>query len=256
MGIRESAKRNFPFVRWSVLRLGLGVHHLFQEWQVGDGRESELQRFVLENARGGDVDDVIRTIDQFAYTKSFLINVGDEKGALLDAAIARVRPQLLLELGTYCGYSALRSIRAAPPDARLVTIELNPANAAIAQTILAHAGIADRVSIVVGTLGDGGKTLRTLREEHGFGRDALDFVFVDHAKDAYLPDLELILQEGWLRPGAVVVADNVKVPGAPAYRAFMNGNEGRLFRTREHLAHLEYQTLFRDIVLESEFLSV
>jgi catechol O-methyltransferase len=43
-------------------------------------------------------------------------------------------------------------------------------------------------------------------------------VFIDHDKDAYLPDLQRIGAEGWLHPGSVVVADNVRFPGAPAYR--------------------------------------
>src|ERR1700685_3658607 len=135
MGVHESAARHFPFARWSVLRMGLGARHLFKSWRVGDGREAALQRFVLENSPAGDVDAVIATIDRFAYTKSFLINVGEEKGALLEAAIARAQPRVPLELGTYCGYASLRTIRAAPPDARLVTLELNPANAEIARAI-------------------------------------------------------------------------------------------------------------------------
>ena len=40
----------------------------------------------------GDVDDVLAAIDEFAYEKSMLINVGDEKGELLDAAVRRARP--------------------------------------------------------------------------------------------------------------------------------------------------------------------
>ena len=254
MGVRETVTRRIPFARWSVLRMAFGMKNLLKNWQVGDGREAKLQRYVLENARAGDLDDVIATIDRFAYTKSFLINVGDEKGAILDAAIARAKPKLLLELGTYCGYSALRTVRAANPDAHLVSIEFNPDNAEIARSLLAHAGVADRVTIVVGTLGDGGKTAATLREKHGFVDGALDFAFLDHAKEAYLPDLELVLRERWLRPGAIVVADNVKVPGAPAYHAFMKANEGKLFATREHHTHVEYQTMIKDIVLESELI--
>jgi catechol O-methyltransferase len=254
MGVRETIGKHFPFARWSVLRLALGMRHLEKDWQVGDGREAALQRYVLENARRGDLDDVIRTIDRFAYSRSFLINVGDEKGALLDAAVVRAKPKLLLELGTYCGYSALRTIRSAPRDARLVSVEFNPNNAAIAQSIFDHAGVADRIAIVVGSLGDGGKTAAALRERHGFRQGVLDFAFIDHAKEAYLPDLELILRERWLRPGAVVVADNVKVPGAPEYHAFMKANEGTRFRTREHSTHLEYQKLIKDIVLESDLI--
>jgi catechol O-methyltransferase len=110
------------------------------------------------------------------------------------------------------------------------------------------------VRIVHGSLGDGGATVAKLVGEHGFGRGKLDFAFIDHAKDAYLADLQLILREEWLRRGAIVVADNIKVPGVPDYHAFMQKNEGTLFRTRTHSTHVEYQKLLKDIVLESEFL--
>ncbi len=246
--------RYLPFARWSVLRMGLGARALFKNWQVGDGREEALAQFVVANARPWDVDDAIRVIDEFAYTKSFLINVGEEKGALLDAAVSQARPRVILELGTYCGYSALRILRAAPSDARLLTIEFNPANADVARRVFAHAGVAGRVAVIEGTLGDGGATIRALQGQHGVTRGSLDFVFIDHDKRAYVPDLERILREGWLRAGATIMADNIRIPGAPAYRAFMKANEGRLFRSREHVAHVEYQSLVNDVVLESEFL--
>jgi catechol O-methyltransferase len=43
--------------------------------------------------------------------RSVMINVGDEKGEILDRAVRRDSPHVLLELGTYCGYSALRVAR-------------------------------------------------------------------------------------------------------------------------------------------------
>ncbi len=252
----ELAGKPVPFLRWSFLRMAVGMKHLLTDWQVGDGREAALADYVVTHARPGDVDDVIRVIDQFCRHHSFLINVGEEKGSILDRAVERVRPRRLLELGTYCGYSALRMARRMPPDAHLWSVEFNPANADIARRIFAHAGIDDRVTVVIGTLGDGGETLRRLREEHGVAKGSLDFVFIDHDKDAYLPDLERIEAEGWLHPGSVVVADNVKFPGAPAYRSYMRDHEGTLWRTIQHRAHVEYQSLIKDLVLESEYLSV
>ena len=118
-----------------------------------------------------------------------MINVGDEKGAILDQAVRRARPSQLLELGTYCGYSALRMCRAMPDTARLVSIEFNAANAVIAR-IWEHAGVSDRVALLVGTLGDGGRTIATLEAEHGFAAKSLDFVFIDHDKSVYVSDLE------------------------------------------------------------------
>ncbi len=77
---------------------------------------------------------------------------------------------------------------------------------------------------------------------------------LDHDKDAYLADLERIRQRGWLREGAVVVADNVKFPGVPGYREHMREREGREWRTIEYETHVEYQTLIKDLVVESEYL--
>lgn len=106
-------KRRIPFLRWSFLRMATGARNLTTTGQIGDGREAAAVDYVLSKARPGDIDDVLARIDEFAYEKSLLINIGDEKGALLDAAVQRVSPALALELGTYCGYSALRIARAA-----------------------------------------------------------------------------------------------------------------------------------------------
>src|SRR5258708_1124700 len=82
------------------------------------------------------------------------------------------------------------------------------AGAGGAGRIWGHGGVGDRVSVGVGSVGDGGKTIAALSDEHGFAPGSLDFVFIDHDKAAYLPDLELILDAGWLHSGSVVVADN------------------------------------------------
>jgi catechol O-methyltransferase len=234
--------------------MAFGARNLLKTWQVGDGREEALAQYVIAKARSGDLDDAIRVVDEFCYTRKIMMNVGDEKGAILDAAIRRTQPRRLLELGAYCGYSALRTARVMPVDAHLYSVEFSADNAAIARRILDHAGVGDRVTVVVGSLGDGGKTIAVLNDDHGFAAGTLDFVFVDHDKAAYLPDLERILGEGWLHAGSVVVADNVRIPGAPKYRAFMQAQEGAQWRTVEHETHLEYQSLIKDLVLESELL--
>ena len=119
---------------------------------------------------------------------------------------------------------------------------------------MSQAGVDDRVTVLVGTLGDGGETIRTLRRKYNFTPGSLDLVFLNHDKKAYLSDLELIINAGWLHPGSVVVADNILVPGAPAYRAHMRDNDGTLWHTTEHRTHAEYQSVIKDLVLESDYL--
>jgi catechol O-methyltransferase len=252
--LSEIGGRRLPFLRWSVWRMALGGVHLMKDWQVGDGREEALADHVIAHARPGDIDDAIRVIDDFCYHRSVLMNVGDEKGELLDQAVRTARPQRLLELGTYCGYSALRIARVMPDQARLASIEFSQANADVARRIWDHAGLGDRVSVIVGSLGDDGRTMARLEADHGFGDGTLDFVFIDHDKRVYLADLERIMSQGWLHAGSVVVADNVKFPGAPKYRAYMDEQQGQQWDTIEHATHAEYQTLIKDLVLESTYL--
>jgi catechol O-methyltransferase len=241
------------FLRWSFIRMGLGMKTLLTEWQVGDGREQKALEHVLRTAPKGNLDAVIAAIDEYAYRTSFLMNVGDEKGKILDAAIERVKPRRMLELGAYVGYSALRTARKLPAGGHLYSVEFNASNAAIARKMIEHAGVSDRVTFVVGTLGDGGKTLRELAERHGFAAGNLDLVFIDHDKDAYLPDLKRLVESGWLHEGSVAVADNVKFPGAPEYRAYMKAEEGKRWTTEEHATVVEYQKLISDLILVSTF---
>lgn len=241
-----------PIVRWSMLNMFARTRHLSRFGQFGDGREQALVEHVLAHTRAGDIDDVIAGIDWFAYHRSWLFNIGDEKGHLLDAAVRRSQSRLAVELGTYCGYSALRIARAAPATF-VFSIEQFPDNAAVARRIWAHAGVSDRLTCVIGRIADGGYTLDLL-QQCGLGAGFVDFLFLDHDKSAYVSDLCSIVERGWLHPGSVVLADNVKTPGAPEYRAYMHDREGLNWQTVEHNTHLEYQKWINDVVLESVFL--
>jgi catechol O-methyltransferase len=243
--------QRIPFLHWSFLRTATRIWNVPRTGQFGDGREAAAVEYVLQNAQAGDLDDVLAAIGRFAHEKAFLVNIGDEKGALLDAAVQRANPKLALELGTYCGYSALRIARAAPA-AKVYSVEKAAANADNARRIWAHAGVADRVTCVVGAIGDRGRTLDTLANEHAFDSGTLDFVFLDHFKLAYVPDLRSILGRGWLHAGSIVVADNCGWP--PQYRKYMHQQRGR-WNTVEHETHLEeYLPSIPDLVLESEYL--
>ena len=248
-----SLRRRLPMLRWSMLRAAVSNRNFTTNGQLGDGREAAAADFVVARARPGDAVDALAKLDDFSYRKSFLVSIGDEKGRLLDAAVRRAEPLLAVELGTYCGYGALR-IAVAAPRCTVVSVELSEANADVARRIWEHAGVSDRVSCVVGTIGDGGATLDRLQNGHGCGAGAVDLLFIDHDKNAYLADLHSIVERGWLHPGSIVVADNVGIPGAPQYRRYMREQQNAQWRTEEHRTHVEYQTLLPDLVLESEYL--
>lgn len=73
---------------------------------------------------------------------------------IVDTVVQEQRPYVLLELGAYCGYSAVRMARLLLPSARRLTIEVNPEYAAITQRMLDFAGLQDKVTVVIGASQD------------------------------------------------------------------------------------------------------
>ncbi|XP_028853695.1 catechol O-methyltransferase B [Denticeps clupeoides] len=196
-------------------------------------RPQRMLKAVQKNATRGDPLSVISAIDRFCRHSEWAMNVGDEKGTILDSVVSEVNPAMALELGTYCGYSTVRIARLLPPGARLVTLEFNGDYAAIARQVIEWAGLEDMVQLVEGASGDWIPRMK----EH-FGVKTFDFIFLDHWKDRYLPDIKLLEECGLLRKGTVVLADNVICPGTPDYLEYIRNSpsyESNYFRS-----HLEY----------------
>ncbi|XP_072908006.1 catechol O-methyltransferase A-like isoform X2 [Hemitrygon akajei] len=111
---------------------------------TGTSRESRILEYVLRNAVRGDAKSVVNSIDNYCREKEWAMNVGDEKGAILDRLLEETNPSTVLELGTYCGYSALRMGRVLKPGAHLLTIEFNPTCARVAKQIFHFAGVENK----------------------------------------------------------------------------------------------------------------
>ncbi|XP_056129078.1 catechol O-methyltransferase B [Lampris incognitus] len=209
-------------------------------------RPQRILGVVQKKATRGDPCSVVKAIDQYCRHEEWAMNVGDEKGSILDSVVSEVNPTNVLELGTYCGYSTVRIASLLAPGARFFTLEFNPANAAIARQVISWAGLEDKVQLLEGASGD---WIPKMKER--FGIETFDLVFLDHWKDHYLPDTKLMEKCGLLRKGSVLLADNVICPGAPEYLTYIRGNpryESRYFR-----AHLEY-TKVEDGLERSVFL--
>ena len=140
-------------------------------------------------------DKILREIEG-NRREGFLPIIGPEKGRVLDDAVSKKRPKLILEIGTLVGYSAIRMARMLAEEGGIICVEKNPESARKAERNIERAGFAEKVKVVVG---DAKKVIPTLE-------GIFDLVFIDAEKKAYLTYLKLV--EGKLRKGAVVVADN------------------------------------------------
>jgi caffeoyl-CoA O-methyltransferase len=121
---------------------------------------------------------------------------GPVVGRLLETLVFALRPRLVVEIGTYAGYSALAMAGALPPGGRLVTLELEDAQADFAQRHIDASPYADRIELVRGP------ALESLAALEG----PYDLVFIDADKTGYPDYYEAALAK--LAPTGVIVADN------------------------------------------------
>jgi caffeoyl-CoA O-methyltransferase len=127
---------------------------------------------------------------------------GPVVGRLLETLVFALRPALVVEVGTYAGYSALAMAAALPPGGRVVTLEINDASADFAQRHIDASSFADRIEIVRGP------ALDSLAALEG----PFDLVFIDADKTGYPDYYEaatgLIVADNTLRGGGVLAPDS------------------------------------------------
>ncbi|KAK4696227.1 catechol O-methyltransferase, partial [Lecanoromycetidae sp. Uapishka_2] len=151
----------------------------------------------------------------------YLMNVGDDKGRIVAGFIAEHKPQVMVELGGYVGYSCILfgdAVRAAGGK-RYFCLERNPEFAGVIMALVDLAGLSDVVKIVVGSSADSIKRL------HANGAlQHIDMMFLDHYKPAYTTDLKLCEHLRLVTPGTLLAADNVIKPGNPPYLRYVRSS--------------------------------
>ena len=224
-------KRRIPLLRWSFLRMAIGARNITTTGQIGDGREAAAVEVragprPARRSRRRDRDDRPVRLREVVPDQRRRREGPNCSTPRSNAPIRTWRWNWAPTAATArCGSPAPHP---GPPSSRSSCQRPTPP---IARRILAHAGVADRVTASSAPSATAARPWTRWLHEHGFGPAELDFVFLDHDKNAYLTDLLGIVDRGWLRPGAIVVADNVGVPGAPKYRGYMTRRAGRELAT-------------------------
>jgi len=136
------------------------------------------------------------------------IQVSAVLGRLLQVLAQVVNARRILEIGTLGGYSAIWLGRVLPPGGKLVTLELEERHAEVARSNIGHAGLSDRVDVIVGP------AVASLERMASEAVDPFDMVFIDADKASYSAYLEWSIRLS--RPGTLIVADNIVRQGQVA----------------------------------------
>jgi predicted O-methyltransferase YrrM len=121
---------------------------------------------------------------------------GHIQGKFLEMISRMIRPESILEIGTYTGYSAICLAKGLKNGGILHTIEINQELEIIARDYIAKAGLQN---VIRQHIGDALKIIPTLNEE-------FDLVFIDADKENYLRYYQMAFDS--VKKGGFILADN------------------------------------------------
>ena len=128
--------------------------------------------------------------------------VGPDTGRFINILAKSLKTPTILELGTSFGYSGIWLAEAARASGgKLISMELHAYKTEFAREMAEKAGLSEHIDFKIG---DAVEMIKALPL-------GVDFVLVDLWKDLYIPCLEAFYPK--LNPGAIIVADNMFMPG-------------------------------------------
>ena len=172
-----------------------------------------IEAYILQHM--DEESDYLKALYRQAHLK--LINPrmtsGHLQGRLLKMLVQLARPQRVLEIGTFAGYSALCLAEGLGEGALLHTYEIDDELEDFTRPWIEGSPYGDKVCFHIGN---------ALEEVPLLG-EVFDFVFMDGDKRQYMEYYEMILQH--TSPGALILADNTLWDGHVVDKAYQNDRQ-------------------------------
>lgn len=121
---------------------------------------------------------------------------GHLQGRLLKMLVQMIRPERILEVGTFSGYSAISMAEGLSGDGHLYTFEINDEMEDFTRPWIEGSPVADRITFIIGD---------ALTEAPKLGL-MFDMAFIDGDKRTYRACYEMVMS--LLKPGGFILADN------------------------------------------------
>lgn len=143
--------------------------------------------------------DVLQRLNRDTWSNVIMPRMlsGHLQGRILSTFSHMIRPERILEIGTYTGYSAICLAEGLKDNGLLYTIDINEELAGMVNKYVAESGYSARIRCLTG---DAMTLIPDINEE-------FDLVFIDADKENYSNYFDLVLPK--LRKGGFIIADNV-----------------------------------------------
>ena len=174
------------------------------------------------------LDDVQRSLIRETQALGAVaeMQIAPEQGAFMTLLAKLVGARFAVEVGTFTGYSSLCIARGLEPGGRLLCLDISAEWTAIGVRHWADAGLDDRIELRIGPAADALRELPTV--------PPIDLAFIDADKGGYRTYYDEIVER--LRPGGVVLLDNVLWGGAVVDPANTEADTEAIRAVNEHVA--------------------
>ena len=156
-----------------------------------------LQRYSEEHT--SPESDLLKSINRNTHANVLRPRMlsGHLQGRVLAMFSQMLRPDCILEIGTYTGYSALCLAEGLSQNGKVITIDINEELGKMVRGSFAASPFGRQIDFRVG---DARKIIPALTE-------TFDLVFIDADKENYAVYFDLVIDK--VRPGGIMLADNV-----------------------------------------------
>jgi predicted O-methyltransferase YrrM len=156
-----------------------------------------LDKYVCEHT--SNESDLLKKINRETHLEVLQPRMlsGHFQGRVLSMFSKMIRPERILEIGTYTGYSALCLAEGLTPNGKLVTIDINEELAPRVRSYFLASEFSEQIDYKIGAAME---LIPTLNEKW-------DIVFIDADKHNYINYYHLVFP--MVNIGGYIIADNV-----------------------------------------------
>ena len=162
---------------------------------------NEIKNELTEYAEKftSDESSVLRELREhcYAHYEDKAMLSGFVQGRILAMFSRMIRPKVVLEIGTYLGYSALCFAEGLVEGGKVITLDIQEDTNKVARSFVERSRYKDSIEF---HLGFATEIISTLRE-------TFDLVFIDADKPNYSNYYDLVVDK--MRHGGFIIADNV-----------------------------------------------
>ncbi len=183
-----------------------------------------LEKYVCEHT--ANESDLLKKINRETHLEVLQPRMlsGHFQGRVLSMFSKMIRPERILEIGTYTGYSALCLAEGLTPNGKLVTIDINEELAPRVRSYFLASEFSEQIDYKIGAALE---LIPALNEKW-------DIVFIDADKHNYINYYHLVFP--MVNVGGFIIADNVLWSGK-VVDSTQNDKDTQFLREYNRLNH-------------------